>query len=71
MPLTPIQRWGFAELERPGWFSQSMPARLSARVTPEVLRGALRALVAGHEQLRARQRRRHHRDQILPHRREV
>src|SRR2546429_1349258 len=54
VPLTPIQRWHFAAFERPGWFSQSMLLRVSERVSADVLGRALAALVATHEQLRAR-----------------
>src|SRR6266496_4663680 len=54
VPLTPVQRWLFEEFEKPGQFSQSMLLRVSERVSAEVLRRALGALVSEHEQLRAR-----------------
>jgi amino acid adenylation domain-containing protein/non-ribosomal peptide synthase protein (TIGR01720 family) len=54
VPLTPIQRWHFEELARPGHYSQAMVLRVSERVGPEVLERALGALVAEHDQLRAR-----------------
>jgi aryl carrier-like protein len=52
--LTPVQRWHFAQLRHPGWFSQSTLVRVPAGLDAEPVRGALRALVAAHDQLRAR-----------------
>src|SRR6266700_3710191 len=43
-------------MERPGWFSQSMLLRVSEEVAAEELERALRELVRGHDQLRARYR---------------
>src|SRR5262249_11105818 len=51
VPLTPIQRWHFAESEKPGWFSQSMVVRVPARLGADEVRRALDRLVAAHEQL--------------------
>ncbi|TMC08483.1 MAG: amino acid adenylation domain-containing protein [Chloroflexi bacterium] len=53
-PLTPIQRWHFATAAHPGHYSQSLLLRVSERVGADVLRRALRTLVAEHDQLRAR-----------------
>ncbi|HXM54657.1 MAG TPA: amino acid adenylation domain-containing protein, partial [Candidatus Dormibacteraeota bacterium] len=54
VPLTPIQRWFLDERVHPGHYSQSMLVRVSEQVGADALGRALAALVAGHDQLRAR-----------------
>src|SRR6185295_19517059 len=54
-PLTPIQRWFFAqELPNPQHWNQSLLLELRRSLDPELLRGALQALLQHHDALRLR-----------------
>ena len=54
-PITPIQRWFFdRELDHPHHFNQAVMLATTANVTEEVVRQALRAVVAQHDALRLR-----------------
>ncbi|WP_370644037.1 amino acid adenylation domain-containing protein [Myxococcus sp. RHSTA-1-4] len=55
VPLTPIQHWFFeSRLPQPHHYNQSVLLGLRERPKPEVLRDALKALVAHHDALRLR-----------------
>jgi amino acid adenylation domain-containing protein/non-ribosomal peptide synthase protein (TIGR01720 family) len=59
VPLTPIQRWFFAqELAEPHHFNQSVLLDLRPEVAAAPLAGALALVLAGHDALRLRFRRR-------------
>ncbi|QQQ79105.1 non-ribosomal peptide synthase/polyketide synthase [Saccharothrix sp. 6-C] len=53
-PLTPIQRWFFAEYGPLAHFTMSLLVELEPAVDAEVLRGAVRTVVGHHDALRLR-----------------
>ncbi|MFM8004158.1 MAG: condensation domain-containing protein, partial [Dolichospermum sp.] len=55
VPLTPIQKWFFAEdWCEPHYFNQAMMLQVPAEIQPELLVRAIRQLIIHHDALRTR-----------------